>query len=209
MKRFDRKTFDPLNNGEDLRILNTLRGFGASRRIPSSAAEQAITWAKASHLKARTALDLGCGDSRDCLHFSQAGIATVHRMDLFPPHIYLDQSNRNWANFIQGDIADKLPFADQSIDLIICQAVIDLIEPDARNGLYQEIRRILAPSGLFICYAQELSAGWGFTPKIEVAKLRALFPSVVAYGNIWRCHTIPQARYIQADGTYNLPMEIL
>lgn len=206
---FDRKTFDPLNNSDDMQTVNRLRALGRFRRQPSSGATQGFRWFTRNTPKnARPIfLDLGCGDSPDYLHAKKRGFK-VHRMDLIRPWIFVENPRaEKMEHFILGDIAERLPFEAKSIDLIICQAVIDLIEPNARIGFYQEVRRILKPQGLFICYAQTLAAGWGFVPADEIANLRTLFPSVVACDKIWRCHTVPQSRYVQKDGTYNLPME--
>lgn len=200
---FNRHTFDPLHNSGDMAYLNVLRSYGGSRHTPSSAMDQALVWHR--HNKGQTTrfLDLGCGDSRDWLH-ARDNNYMPHRVDLFPPRIDLDQTDRYNQAFWQRDIVEQLPFAEGSFGIIICQAVIDLVEPEARIAVYEQAHRLLQPDGIFVCMPQSLAKGWGIEPKTEIASLRELFPSVVAYGNIWRCHMIPQSRYIQPDGTYNL-----
>jgi len=203
---FNRKTFDPFNDYHDRSYLNVLRGYGASRQPASSAMDQALRWHKRNKGQVTRFLDLGCGDSRDWLWAERDGYI-ASRVDLFPPDINFDPSRRDLNNFWQADIVERLPFAGGSFGIIICQAVIDLVEPESRIRVYEQAKCLLQPDGIFVCFAQPLAKGWGITPKDELATLRALFPTVVGYSNHWRCHMIPQSRYIQPDGTYNLEVK--
>ena len=50
----------------------------------------------------------------------------------------------------EGDIAGELPFADGSVNLVTCTAVMHLLEDPFR--FLEEVRRVLAPDGLFLLY---------------------------------------------------------
>jgi len=105
-------------------------------------------------------------------------------------------------NFYRRDITQRLPFASGSFNLIICQAVIDLVQPDERILVYQEAKRLLAPDGIFIVMAQKLKLGWGITDRDEVTTLRTLFPTVQSYCNLYRCHQIKQIPSAREDASY-------
>jgi SAM-dependent methyltransferase len=152
---FNRKTFDPINNPVDLKTLNILRTYGRSRQSPS----KALTWVALP--SKGTFLDIGCGDSRDWGYAKRAGM-TALRTDLFPPRVDLPQHGRIWEGFHPGDAAEALPFANESIDVAVSQAMLDLIEPFAREAFFQEVNRVLKSGGVFSCFIQWLQSGWGF-----------------------------------------------
>lgn len=198
---FDRLTFDPFTNHKDLVGINRLRGYGGSRQCPSLAADQGFTWYKRDPIGKRF-LDMGCGDSRDWIHARDKGYDSW-RVDLFPPRI--DRSDCETAynpNFYRRDITQRLPFASGSFNLIICQAVIDLVRPDERILVYREAKRLLAPDGIFIVIAQKLKLGWGITDAVELETLRTLFPTVKGYTGLYRCHQIRQMSGSRPDPSY-------
>jgi ubiquinone/menaquinone biosynthesis C-methylase UbiE len=59
----------------------------------------------------------------------------------------MDESERKKITLLQND-ADKLPFDDNSFDVIYSILVINLI-PDFANA-FKEINRVIKPGGLFI-----------------------------------------------------------
>lgn len=160
---FDRKTFDPINNEADKSTLNVLRQIGARRmRIYSRSSaltlfeksSAALQWIWKEERDSGAYLDLGCGDSPDALIMQGAGFA-AQGVDLFPPR----EPNEI---FIKSDVVERIPFSDGAIDLISSQAMLDLIEPVAREQFFREVNRVLKVGGIFACYIQWLQSGWGF-----------------------------------------------
>ncbi len=100
-------------------------------------------------------LDLGCGEGRHAIHCYLAAPVTVLGVDLNPRDLataaerlapFAQPEDESRACFFQRADALQLPFADGSIDKIICSEVLEHL-PDYESAL-QEIRRVLKPSGL-------------------------------------------------------------
>ena len=99
-------------------------------------------------------LDVGCGEGRHiihaCLEHKITGVGVdLHLHDLqiaeekFAPfRLY----NPHSKFFLQQTDATRLPFADSSIDKIICSEVLEHIEN--YHGVLQEIKRVLKPGGM-------------------------------------------------------------
>ena len=99
-------------------------------------------------------LDLGCGEGRHIIHaclehnifgigldLSQRDLQTA-REKYFPFETYNPQSQF----FLLATDAAHLPFANGSVDKIICSEVLEHIEN--YQGVLQEISRVLKPNGL-------------------------------------------------------------
>lgn len=161
---FDRKTFNPDENITDRHTLRILRQVGSSRlntylsggrgRATQSAA---MRWAlKATNNRLGHFVDLGCGDSADCLVALDEGFNTARGFDLFSPD---EQNPMDW---VQADVVERIPYPDASVGMAVSQAMLDLIEPVARESFFREVNRVLKPSGVFACHIQWLQTGWGF-----------------------------------------------
>lgn len=117
-------------------------------------------------------VDLGCGDSAD----SAIAMESKHfafSVDLLPPsptgsEYYIHDPGL----FIQGDIAERIPFGDSFVDYASCHAVIDLIETEARPNFYAEVFRILKPGGWFAMSLQALVGGYGSNIHGEKSRAR-------------------------------------
>jgi SAM-dependent methyltransferase len=165
---FDRKTFDPENNAEHKSILNVLRNQGRIRRskmVQSSAMKWALKKARSG-----TFLDLGCGDSPDAEIAARLGFTTVASLDLFKPE--------KPFNFTYADVAEAIPFADNSVDVAISQAMVDLIEPSERANFYREVNRVLKAGGIFACYLQWLQSGYGFDLDEECLRAESVWGKI-------------------------------
>ncbi len=110
-------------------------------------------------------LDLGCGDSRDRFIAAKRGIVAFG-VDLFPP------LQRSRERFVCAD-ARRLPFASESAEAVICQAMIALIPPDDRVALYAEVARVLKPGGWFSISIYSLTDGWTVKREEESERIRA------------------------------------
>jgi ubiquinone/menaquinone biosynthesis C-methylase UbiE len=99
-------------------------------------------------------LDIGCGEGRHVIHaclehnilgigvdMSARDLATA-RERFYPFSTY----NANSQFILQRGDATRLPFADHSIDKIICSEVLEHIED--YQAVLAEIKRVLKPGGL-------------------------------------------------------------
>lgn len=98
-----------------------------------------------------TVLDLGSGAGFDCFLTAQkvGKSGKVIGVDMTPEMIEKGRENArkgNYSNveFRLGDI-EKLPVADNSVDVVISNCVINLT-PDKR-GVFEEVFRVLKPGG--------------------------------------------------------------
>jgi arsenite methyltransferase len=95
--------------------------------------------------------DLGCGAGTDSLVAAQmvGPTGSVTGIDMTPEMLAkaraaADELGAENVEFVQGEI-EHLPFADDSIDVVISNGVIDLI-PD-KDAVFAEIFRVLRSGG--------------------------------------------------------------
>ena len=96
-------------------------------------------------------LDLGCGAGTDSLIASQmvgpagsvTGIDMTAEMLAKARRAAAEMGAAN-VEFVEGEI-ERLPFADESVDVVISNGVIDLL-PD-KDVVFAEIHRVLSPGG--------------------------------------------------------------
>jgi SAM-dependent methyltransferase len=97
-------------------------------------------------------LDLGCGTSLLPAWKHDSELQLVARAGTFAG---LDRSlsslraNRTIAGRVCGDIA-LLPFPEGSFDLVTANMVVEHLDDPVSQ--FQEIRRVLAPGGMFVCH---------------------------------------------------------
>ena len=99
-----------------------------------------------------TSLELGCGTGFFTLNLKLAGIIDEgHVTDLSPGMVEVAQRNARSLGFqVQGRVADaeRLPYDDNSFDLVIGHAVLHHI-PDVELA-FREVLRVLQPGGRFV-----------------------------------------------------------
>jgi ubiquinone/menaquinone biosynthesis C-methylase UbiE len=99
-----------------------------------------------------TSLELGCGTGFFTLNLKLAGVIDeAHVTDLSPGMVDVAQRNARGLGFeIEGRVADaeRLPYDDDSFDLVIGHAVLHHI-PDLEQS-FREIMRVLKPGGRFV-----------------------------------------------------------
>jgi SAM-dependent methyltransferase len=94
------------------------------------------------------------------------------KVDLFPPYpdspYFLERMNEfecHKTRFIQGDICKLTGFVPaDSVDMIGCSAVLDLMDTPDRNLFYSEAYDVLRPGGVLTVYYTGLVYGhndWG------------------------------------------------
>jgi len=104
-----------------------------------------------------TYLDLACGAGRYTLALAErvGKGSVIHALDLWEEGIAALRESAREAGFgnVRPELADAtqpLPLGDNSIDVcFMATALHDLPEP-TREGVVQEIRRILKPQGAFV-----------------------------------------------------------
>jgi arsenite methyltransferase len=96
-------------------------------------------------------LDVGCGAGTDSLVAAQmvGPEGSVTGIDMTPEILAkarraAEELAAGNVEFLEGD-AERLPFADESFDVVISNGVIDLI-PD-KDAVFSEIYRVLRPGG--------------------------------------------------------------
>jgi SAM-dependent methyltransferase len=183
-KRFNRKKFDPVKDWDDATILNILRSPGKRRfyiwRDWNEGSSTSFEYLQLEKTQGGLFLDLGCGDSPDCLIAESLGYQSIG-FDLFPRSKELSIYPAGYQ--VRADIAEGLPLRDCSVDAAVCQAVIDLIEPQARSQFYREVRRVMKVGGLFSIRFMRLKHGWGYNQPSESKLIEeAGFVRVRSYG---------------------------
>jgi arsenite methyltransferase len=123
--------------------------------VPESAVESFAGVANPWHLgrlgRGERVLDLGSGAGTDSLVAAQmvGGEGRVTGIDMTPAMLSKARSaaaEMGLANveFVEGE-AERLPFPDESFDVVISNGVIDLI-PD-KDMVFSELHRVLVPGG--------------------------------------------------------------
>lgn len=169
---FDRHTVDLEN---DAAMIATLRAFGHRRLVKALTGKRgddtkstAYRWAESQDKmkgEGRILVDLGCGESADC-YLAEKRRFIAYGFDLIAPRD--DRSMDAFTNWQRADIVERIPLNDGEVDIALCSAVVDLIEPNARERFYREVYRILKLGGLFVNFIQWLAAsGYGFDPDEE------------------------------------------
>ena len=96
-------------------------------------------------------LDLGCGAGTDSLVAAQmvgaeghvTGIDMTVEM-LAKARVAAAELGVTNAEFVEGEV-ERLPFPDESFDIVISNGVIDLV-PD-KDAVFAELHRVLRPGG--------------------------------------------------------------
>lgn len=102
-------------------------------------------------------LDAGCGYGRNLVYFFRQG-AEVFAVDASPAgveHVRQLSKSLNTSlpdeNFQVGRV-EKMPFADEFADVVICNSVLHFARDDAQFlAMHAELWRVLRPGGLLFC----------------------------------------------------------
>jgi len=119
-------------------------------------------------------LDVGCNVGLALKLASELGIKKLYGIDINA--LAIEQARENLKGIDQvelyHDSADKLPFADKSVDVVTCTEVIEHIPFDLRPHLIAEIHRVLADNGKLIITVPAR----GIFHFLDPANFRLMFP---------------------------------
>lgn len=124
-------------------------------------------------------LDAGCGDGRNLVYFLRHGY-NCHGTDRDPAAISAVRSlaaslapGLPREQFVLAQL-ERLPWADASMDAVICSAVLHFADDEAHFGrMVTEMGRVLAPNGLFFA---RLASNIGIEAAVGPARRRARLP---------------------------------
>lgn len=100
-------------------------------------------------------LDLGCGDGDFTLEVA-AKIGTRHISGLEGGSENVVSAKEKGVTCLQGDLEARLPFEDNSFDVVCANQVIEHLSNT--DGFIREIRRVLRPEGYAIISTPNLAA---------------------------------------------------
>jgi tellurite methyltransferase len=126
-----------------------------------------------------TILDAGCGEGRNLMYFLLRGF-TCFGMDRDPAavdHVRALAAQLAPAlpaqNFQVGEL-DRLPWADGSMQAVICSAVLHFADDEAHfDAMTRELWRVVAPGGLFFA---RLASNIGIEDRVGAAGRRVRLP---------------------------------
>jgi tellurite methyltransferase len=127
----------------------------------------------------RHVLDAGCGEGRNLVYLLQRGFecfgidrdpAAIERVRALALRLAPTLAP---ANFVAGEL-DRLPWGDQSMDAVICSAVLHFAVDEAHfAAMLGELWRVLAPRGVFFA---RLASNIGLEDRVGGAGRRVRLP---------------------------------
>ncbi|HLM61220.1 MAG TPA: class I SAM-dependent methyltransferase [Pyrinomonadaceae bacterium] len=125
-------------------------------------------------------LDAGCGGGRNLVYFLRSGFEVfgvdrnheaIERIRSFAQSIAPENPSENF----QVAAVERIPFADESFDVVISSAVLHFAADEQQfDEMLWEMRRVLKPSGMLFT---RLASTIGIEDKIEkIAGRRYLLP---------------------------------
>lgn len=96
-------------------------------------------------------LDLGAGQGQDSRYFAKLGY-DVTSTDISDLALKISKKNADKEGlkikFIEVDIANKLPFEDNSFDIVYSHLALHYFTDEKTKEVFQEIFRVLKPQGI-------------------------------------------------------------
>lgn len=105
---------------------------------------------KPENLKDRDVLDIGCGFGWFELFALRQNVRSIHGIEYSQADLQtaLKHVHDPRSHFSVGT-AISLPFPDQSFDTVVSWEVIEHIPKETEAKMFQEVRRVLRPGGVF------------------------------------------------------------
>jgi malonyl-CoA O-methyltransferase len=110
--------------------------------------DQVVTQNSLGGFKFRSVLEIGCGTGKNTAFLTQIAEG-VHALD-FSEGMLKKAKQKSWSNkvtFTEADITEPWPQADGSVDLVVCNLVLEHIED--LHFVFAEASRSLGASGRF------------------------------------------------------------
>lgn len=94
-------------------------------------------------------LDLGAGQGQDSRYFAKLGY-DVTSTDISDSALKLSKEKTNGLDikFMEVDIANELPFGDNSFDIVYSHLALHYFTDEKTREVFQEIFRVLKPQGI-------------------------------------------------------------
>ncbi len=116
-----------------------------------------------------TVLDLGCGTGNDTLYLTEKGFKVI-ACDYSEVALAKIKNVFTDVETKLVDISERLPFGDNSFDLIIADLSLHYFDEQTTNSIMKEIKRILSPNGHLIARVNstaDINHGAGQGKKLE------------------------------------------
>jgi len=98
-------------------------------------------------------LDFGCGDGNSCVYFKRHfPNVTINGIDVSEESIRQAQAKEIANASFQPFDGLKIPYANDTFDVVFTSMVFHHIEHDLHEGILNEIRRVLKPNGRFYIF---------------------------------------------------------
>jgi SAM-dependent methyltransferase len=111
-------------------------------------------------------LEVGSGHGFTCVLFGLLGAAEVQGLEVVEEAVRVAQDVKSAVApdlpvfFRQGDAARRLPYADDSFDVLLLIEVVSHVVTDDLTGFFREIVRVLAPGGLLYIQDGNNARSW-------------------------------------------------
>lgn len=136
----------PVDNGWDQSAQAWIADMGELGDFGRRYVLDPVMLPRALAVRARTALDVGCGEGRFCRMLAQHGIA-VTGIDPTAALLKAAQTRDPNGTYLSAG-AEQLPFPDQSFDLVV--SYLTLIDIDDFEAAIREMARVLTPGGTLL-----------------------------------------------------------
>ena len=114
-------------------------------------------------------LDLGCGIGYDSYYLTQRGLDVI-ACDFSEMALSRIKENVENVETMLLDFSEKLPFEDESFDLVIADLSLHYFDTKTTEKIMKEIKRIIAPKGFLLARVNsiyDVNHGAGEGEKIE------------------------------------------
>ena len=124
-------------------------------------------------------LDLGAGSGGDCDRFRHLGLRPerIVALDFLREYPRMARRSHPWLAAVQADGA-LLPLRDGSFDVVYQSTMLSsVLDRDRRTRILHEVRRVLAPRGIFMSYDTRYPNPWNRnTRPVSSTEIGAAFP---------------------------------
>jgi ubiquinone/menaquinone biosynthesis C-methylase UbiE len=146
---------------------------------PTRDLDQIVTQKTLSHLRCKAILELGCGTGKNTALLAQIG-EQVQAIDFSEGMVAQAKAKilADNVTFTAADLTQQWPCADQSVDLIVCNLVLEHIVD--LSFIFAEAARCLVPTGrFFICELHPFKQYQGIKATFEHDQQQTEIPAFV------------------------------